>query len=90
MTLTLESIAILSGAPILPNNGVIDWFASLSIPDYGGFSLISYADSRNFFWANACFNDGGLSRVEGSPPDIRGAVFNPARIGKVLLEFFLR
>ena len=48
---SLESIAVVGGASILPDNRVVDRKTGFTIPDHGRFALIGDPDRGDFRWA---------------------------------------
>ena len=74
------------GAPVLPDDGVIDRFAGLTVPDDGGLALVGDADGGDLA--------GGLDRLaagrQRGVPEVLRIVFNPAALRKMLGELLLR
>ena len=77
------------GAGILPDNGIVDWFAALFIPHQSRFALIGNADGGNVGGGGAGLGQGGADDLAGPFPDLFRVVFYPPTLGKDLLMFAL-
>jgi len=90
VALILEAVADVGRAAILPDDGVVDRFAGLAVPDNRRLSLVGNADSGDVRRAHPrsteCF--GGRPDLRG--PNLVGVMFDPARIGINLFKLFLR
>ena len=89
MALLLEFGAELGGAPILPDNGIVDRLARFPVPDYHRLALVRDADGGNIGGGGACLLDGGLDRPQHAVPDFLRVVLDPAILREVLGELLL-
>ncbi len=87
-TFGFQCLADVRGAAILPDDGVVNRFSGSAIPDQRCFPLVGYADGRDFDPAG--FLDGGATGSGGRRPEVRGVMFDPAAIWKVLRKLFVR
>ena len=85
----LELLAQRIGAPVLPDNRIVDRFAAVAIPDDRGFALIGDADRRDLGCVPAALRQRALDHRQGIAPDVLGIVFDPAVPGEVLGKFLL-
>ena len=85
-----EAIAFLSGAAILPHDGVGDGPAGLAIPQQRGLALVGDADGGDVGGGESGFFQRGLGGGELGFPNGPGIVLDPAGFGENLREFLLR
>jgi hypothetical protein len=79
----------LIGSGALPDNGVCERFAGIFIPDHGGFPLIGDTNGGQIRTGKIRISQGAANDILGVPPDFKGIMFHPARLGKNLFMFFL-
>src|SRR5690606_40777692 len=89
MPVLLELGAIGRRASVLPDNGVVNGFAGLSIPDQCGFALIGDADGRHIASRDPGLAQRRLDRPDHAFPDFLGIMFYPAILGENLGELLL-
>ena len=73
----------------LPNNGIVDWKASILIPNNSCFPLIGNSDSFDLSWFDATFDKGTSDNRLNRVPDFIWIVFNPTSLRENLRELFL-
>jgi hypothetical protein len=76
------------GAAVLPDDGRVDGFAGLAIPQHGGFALVGDADGGDV--AGGCACECVANDLDRRLPDLLGVVFDPAVLGIELAVFGLR
>ena len=76
-------------ASALPDDGMVDWFASFFIPDDGCLSLIGDAHAGDFVWTYASVFYGVFDAGNLLCQNLRGIVLNPAWLRKKLLKLDL-
>ncbi len=90
MPLGLEPLAQCGGAPVLPDNRVMDGLAGLAVPDQRGFPLIGDADPGDLFGLDPGLLHHRAAGAGRRGPKVRRIMFDPAR-GRVMLgKLFLR
>jgi hypothetical protein len=85
-----ELVAYARGAAVLPDNGVVNGFARLTIPDEGGFALVRDANGGDIAGFGTGFVHGFDSDAELRRPDLLRVVLDPAGIRIDLFNFLLR
>ena len=85
-----QLIAEVGGAPVLPDDGVVDGLAGGAVPDHGGFPLVGDADGSDVGHGQSGFGNGLAGGGQLTRQDVLWVVFHPARLGKVLRKFLLR
>src|SRR5699024_3334234 len=85
----LELIAVIGSAPILPDNGPVDGFSGLPVPDNGCLALIGNADGCNIFSVGPHFGYGLGDYARLAGPYLVGIVFHPTRFWKILFKLSL-
>src|SRR5262249_49106391 len=90
MTGAPQRIAIIRGAPILPDDRVVDWLAALAVPDNGGFALIGYAEAGDVLRGDAGFCHDRPHRCDDCPPYLLRVVLDLAWRRIDLTELHLR
>jgi hypothetical protein len=90
VALAAQLVANVGGAPVLPDDRVVDRLASLSIPHERSLALVRDSDRRNIGRPGSHSGQ----RLEGNSDlrkrDLLGIVLNPSRLRKDLLELLLR
>ncbi len=90
MTRLLEALALLGGAPVLPDDRVVDRLTAGPLPDDHGFALIGDSDRCEIRGLHRCAFERAACALELSAPDLLGVVLHPARLRIQLSEFGLR
>ena len=86
----IYALAIVGGAPVLPDDGVVDRVARGGVPHDGGLPLVGDPYGGDVLAVYIHLGDGlGHYRSLGRPY-IHGVVFHPPRTGEMLGEFLLR
>ena len=83
----LHHRADVRGAPVLPDNRIVDGFAGGTVPDHRCLALVGDADGDGKAAARSCFGDHGLCHVDGRLPDILRIMLDPAVCREMLREF---
>ena len=86
---SLEPLAGVRGAPILPDDGLVDRLARGAVPDEGRLALVGNANGGNLTGTVACLGQGRAAGGQNALPEVGGIVFDPARGRIVLGEFLL-
>ena len=73
----------------MPDDCIIDWKTSLSVPYDSGLALITYAYTANLFGCNLGCVEGIATTSECALPNLHRIVFYPAIVRKMLREFLL-
>lgn len=84
-----QAFAEIGGSPVLPDDGIVDGSTRFAIPNDGGFALVGDAECSDVFAGEIGFRENVAGDLELSGPNFARIVFNPAGLGKVLLEFLL-
>ncbi len=84
-----EFVADQVSAGILPDDGVVNGFASGFFPDNGGFALVGDADRGDFLDIDVEFFQSAFDNVLSSLPNLKGIVFYPTGFRVNLFVFFL-
>ena len=85
----LEAVTILSGAAVLPHDGVMDGFAGLAIPEEGGLALIGDADGGDLFGGELGLFQRSFGGGELGFPNRLGIMFHPAGLWEDLRKLLL-
>ena len=64
---------------VLPDDGVVNGNAGLSVPHHRGLALVGNADAADLVCAHTRFGQSLLCRSELNPPDLHGVMLDPAR-----------
>src|SRR5580698_5341626 len=75
---------------ILPDNGVIDWFSGLALPDHDSLALIGNSESGHIVWLDPSAHQRLYSTAHLRGEDFSWIMLNPAGFEVDLLEFLLR
>jgi len=78
------------GAPVLPDDGVVQHPAALALPQHGGLALVGDPERRHLLRPKPGTAQRRPAHLEGVLPDRLGIVFDPAIGGIVLHQFPLR
>ena len=78
------------GAPVLPDDGGVQWHAGLAVPQQGGFALVGDAHAPDVGGRQVALGEHLLRCVALAVPKTQGVVFYPARLRVNLREFLLR
>ena len=89
MACGFQLTANIRGAPVLPDNGVVDGLAGLPVPNHRGFALICNTDGSHLAVGAGGLAQGVLAHLQSGFPDLLGVVFNPAGLRIDLGEFLL-
>ena len=83
----LHNRADVRGAPVLPDDGIVDRFAGGALPDDGSLALVGdpYGDRHDAPFAGT-FNHGG-GHLDCCLPDILRIMLDPPVIGVMLQKF---
>src|ERR1035437_2818259 len=87
VTFTPEALAEISGAPVLPDDRVVDGFPSLAIPHDRGLALVGDADRSDFAWWRASLSQDLESHCDLGGSDLLGIVLDPPGLRKDLIKF---
>ena len=85
----LEGVAVLGGAAVLPDDGVIDGFAGLGVPDYGGFPLVGNTDGGELGRIYLVVLQDTEHHFALAFPYFFGVMFHPAGTREMLGKLFL-
>ena len=85
-----QRVASIRGAPVLPDDGVMDRLAGGAIPDHHRFALIGDADAGDIFRREARLRHRLAHDGDRGLPDFLRIVLDPARRRINLGEFALR
>jgi hypothetical protein len=77
------------GAGVLPDDGVVEWFAGIFVPNDGGFALIGDTNSNDVGGGEVAFLHRAFDDVLGARPNFHGIMFHPAWFGIDLFVFQL-
>src|SRR5271169_915753 len=69
-SLALEARALVGRASILPNNGIVNWYAARAVPYDRRFALIRDSESGDVVAADTGLLDGGAGREQRIAPNI--------------------
>ena len=78
------------GAPVLPNDGVVNGLAGVAPPHHRGFALVGDAQRRHLGRADARLLQGLAGCGELAGPDFLRVVLDPAGVRVDLPKFLLR
>jgi hypothetical protein len=85
-----QQCAQIGGAPILPDNRVVDGFAARAIPNHRGFALVGNADGGDVVRGQFCLRHRVAHDGHGRRPDRFRVVLDQAGRRINLVEFLLR
>ena len=74
----------------LPDNGIVNRFTRLFIPDNRCLTLIGNTDAGNILRSDMCLPHGFCHHILNTLPDFHRIMFHPPRIRKNLSKLFLR
>ena len=86
----LERAAHVGGAPILPDDGVVDRLTGAPIPQHAGLALVGDADAGDVAGGEPGSGQRLARRLDRRAPDVLGIVLHPAVGREVLGELALR
>ncbi len=89
MPLAPQQVALARGAPVLPDDGMVDRPAGRAVPDHGGFPLVGDADGGDIGGGHAGPGNRLHRHAELRGPDLLGVVLHQAGRGEELAEFLL-
>src|SRR5207253_496916 len=72
--------ASLRGAPVLPDDGVVDRLAALAVPEERGLALVGDADRHQILQGEVFFPQRLARHVALRPEQIQRIVLDPARL----------
>jgi hypothetical protein len=72
------------GARVLPDDGIVDWFACSGIPNDSGFTLIGDADSDEVLRREVGLGKRDLNCLASTLVNLHGVVFYPTRLRQYL------
>ena len=82
----LHHRADVGGAPVLPDDGVVDRLAGGAVPDDGGLALVGDADGGRHAAARPRLGDHGCRHIDGGLPDVLRIMLDPAIRREMLRE----
>ena len=85
----LELAAGVGGAPVLPDDGVVDRLAGAPVPEHAGLALVGDADGGDVAGAEPGGGQRLARRLDRRAPDVLGIVLHPAVGREVLGELAL-
>jgi hypothetical protein len=85
-----QAAAKIGGATVLPDNRIVDRLPGRSVPNQCGFALIGDADCDDVIWPKARLFNRCTACARGGRPQIGRVMLDPAGIGEMLRELFLR
>ena len=85
----LELFRIIGGPAALPHDGAVDRLGCRAVPDNGRLALVGDTDCGDIFRSRACPDHCFLGDEILGGPDFIRIMFDPARMGVMLCEFFL-
>ncbi len=77
-------------APVLPDQRGMQRLAGRALPQDGGFALVGHADGADVRCLQSGSGNGAARAVELALPDFLRVMFDPAWLGKMLLQRHLR
>ena len=86
----LQFVAVLACAAALPDNGVVDRLAGVTVPDDSRLALVRDADGGDVLRRRADLVHGRQRHAELGRPDLVGVMLDPAGLGEILGELLLR
>ena len=86
----LQVGAEIRGPPVLPDDGVVNGFPRIFLPDNDRFPLVRDPDRRDLLWPHSRTLDGFPAGPRRRSPEIRRIMLHPARGREMLREFLLR
>jgi len=84
-----EQVALAGGAPVLPDDGMVDRPAAGAVPDHGSFALVGDADRGDIGGGQAGPGNRLHRHSQLRGPDLVGVVLHQTRCGKELAELLL-
>src|SRR3954452_13474874 len=81
--------ADVGGAPVLPDDGVMDGASGAALLKDRGLALVGDADRGQIGGANAGSRDGLVTDGQRIAPDVLGIMLDPAVLGKLLSQLLL-
>ncbi len=90
MACATQIVTSAGGAPVLPDDGVVDRLAAGAIPDEGGLALVGDADAGDVAGAESGFGHGFAHGCDRRRPDFVRIVLDQARRRIDLPQFLLR
>ena len=85
----LEPGAVIGGAPVLPDDGIVQRLAAGAVPDDDGLALVGDADSAKVARVQAGFGEGRARAGKLAVPDFQRVVLDPSGLRKNLPELAL-
>ena len=89
MALGAELAADVIATAALPDDGVVQGLAGVTIENQNGFALVGKAEGDDPFEFFAIAADDFTDDGEDIAPNLLGIVFYPSRLRVILFEFFL-
>ena len=89
MPLASQQVALAGGAPVLPDDGMVDRPAGRALPDHGRFPLVGDADGGNIGGGHTGPGNRLHRHTQLGGPDFLGVVLHQAGRRKELAEFLL-
>ena len=78
--------AAVGGAPVLPNDGVVQALAGGALPNQGGLPLVGDADGGDVLGRHRRGGNGGPARLQGGAPEHSRGLLHPAVLGEDQVE----
>ena len=89
MARALELIAEPGGAPVLPDNGVVDGLAGAPVPDHGRLALVGDADRGDVPGSEARLGQRLARDLELGRPNLLRVMLDPPGLGEDLAKLLL-
>ena len=74
----LHHRADIGGAPVLPDDGIVDGLAGGAVPDDGGLALVGDADGGRHAAARSGLGNHGCCHIDGGLPNVFRVMLDPA------------
>src|SRR5581483_8957028 len=89
LPLSIQLVAAMGRPAALPNDGPVDGFTGLSVPEDRGLPLIGDADARDLGPLSTRGPQGPSARFLDRGPYLLGVMLNPAGFREILGEFLV-
>jgi hypothetical protein len=90
VALVLQALAQVGGAAVLPDDGVVDWLAGVTVPDQHRLALVGDADGGDLAGGNPGPFDHAPRGPRDRGPEVGRIMLYPAGLRENLRKFFLR
>ena len=85
----LQILAEVRGAPVLPHDGVTDWFAGAAVPQDRGLALVGDANGRQIARFDPSPGQRRAGDLKLTGPDLARVMLHPPGLGENLLKLLL-